>query len=214
MTDDPEYVRLDKWLWSVRVFKTRADATEACRGSAIKVNEQSAKPATKIRIGDTLKIRKRGITLTLKVKGLIEKRVGAQKVEEFCTDETSPAERILQQERQINAKLYKNHTLMKELKLKSIELLKKLIQTESFSTKEDKTAELIQKWFKKNNIVSQRFNKNIYAFNKYSDPEKQKKVKTKDYANGVIFTINGQSNGNLQTRFFSQKGLKFENISI
>ncbi|MDA0848629.1 MAG: S4 domain-containing protein [Verrucomicrobia bacterium] len=111
MTDDPEYVRLDKWLWSVRVFKTRADATEACRGSAIKVNEQSAKPATKIRIGDTLKIRKRGITLTLKVKGLIEKRVGAQKVQEFCTDETSPAERILQQERQINAKLYKNHTL-------------------------------------------------------------------------------------------------------
>lgn len=111
MTDDPEYVRLDKWLWSVRVFKTRADATEACRGSAIKVNEQSAKPATKIRKGDTLKIRKRGITLTLKVKGLIEKRVGAQKVQEFCTDETSPAERILQQERQINAKLYKNHTL-------------------------------------------------------------------------------------------------------
>lgn len=111
MTDDPEYVRLDKWLWSVRVFKTRADATEACRGSAIKVNEQSAKPATKIRIGDTLKIRKRGITLTLKVKGLIEKRVGAQKVQELCTDETSPAERILQQERQINAKLYKNHTL-------------------------------------------------------------------------------------------------------
>jgi len=111
MTDDPEYVRLDKWLWSVRVFKTRADATEACRGSAIKVNDQSAKPATKIRIGDTLKIRKRGITLTLKVKGLIEKRVGAQKVQEFCTDETSPAERILQQERQINAKLYKNHTL-------------------------------------------------------------------------------------------------------
>lgn len=111
MTDDPEYVRLDKWLWSVRVFKTRADATEACRGSAIKVNEQSAKPATKIRIGDTLKIRKRGITLTLKVKGLIEKRVGAQKVQEFCTDETSPAERILQQERLINAKLYKNHTL-------------------------------------------------------------------------------------------------------
>ena len=59
MTDDPEYVRLDKWLWSVRVFKTRADATEACRGSAIKVNEQSAKPATKIRIGDTLKLEKR-----------------------------------------------------------------------------------------------------------------------------------------------------------
>lgn len=111
MTNNSEYVRLDKWLWSVRVFKTRADATEACRGSAIKVNEQPAKAASKIRIGDTLKIRKKGITLTLKVTGLIEKRVGAQKVQEYCIDQTSPAERILQQERQINAKLYKNHTL-------------------------------------------------------------------------------------------------------
>ena len=111
MNNDPEYVRLDKWLWSIRVFKTRADATEACRGSAIKVNEQPAKAASRIRIGDTLKIRKKGITLTLKVKALIEKRVGAQKAKEYCIDQTSPAERILQQERQINAKLYKNHTL-------------------------------------------------------------------------------------------------------
>ena len=61
---------------------------------------------------------------------------------------------------------------MNELKLKSIELLKKLIQTESFSTKEDKTAELIQKWFKKNDIVSNKFNNNIYAFNKYHDSKK------------------------------------------
>ena len=111
MTNDAEYVRLDKWLWSVRVFKTRSDATEACRGSAIKINENPAKAASKIRIGDSLKIRKKGITLTLKVTGLIEKRVGAQKVKEYCIDQTSPAERILQQERQINAKLYKNHTL-------------------------------------------------------------------------------------------------------
>ena len=65
MSNDPEYVRLDKWLWSIRVFRTRADATEACRGSAIKVNEQPAKPASKIRIGDILKIRKKAITLTL-----------------------------------------------------------------------------------------------------------------------------------------------------
>ncbi|MDC3132186.1 RNA-binding S4 domain-containing protein [Opitutae bacterium] len=111
MSNDLEYVRLDKWLWSIRVFKTRADATEACRGSAIKVNEQPAKAASKIRIGDILKIRKKAITLTLRVKGLIEKRVGAQKAKEYCIDETSPAERILQQERKINASLNKNHIL-------------------------------------------------------------------------------------------------------
>ena len=111
MGNDVEYVRLDKWLWSIRVYKTRADATDACRGSAIKINGQPAKPASKIRLGDTLNIRKKGITLTLKVKGLIDKRIGAQKVNEYCIDETSPAERILEQERQINAKLHKNHTL-------------------------------------------------------------------------------------------------------
>ena len=61
---------------------------------------------------------------------------------------------------------------MKELKLKSIELLKKLIQTESFSTKEDKTAELIQNWFKENNIISKKYKNNIYAFNKYHDSKK------------------------------------------
>ena len=61
---------------------------------------------------------------------------------------------------------------MKELKLKSIELLKKLIQTESFSTKEDKTAELIQNWFKENNIISNKYKNNIYAFNKYHDSKK------------------------------------------
>ena len=110
MTNDVEFVRLDKWLWSVRIFKTRADATEACHGSSIKVNEQAAKAASKIRIGDILKIRKKGITLTLKVKGLIEKRVAAQRAKDYCIDQTSPAERILQQERQINTKLYKNHT--------------------------------------------------------------------------------------------------------
>ena len=111
MGNDVEYVRLDKWLWSIRVYKTRADATDACRGSAIKINGQPAKPASKIRLGDRLNIRKKGITLTLKVKGLIDKRIGAQKVNEYCIDETSPAERILEQERQINAKLHKKNTL-------------------------------------------------------------------------------------------------------
>lgn len=59
MGNDVEYVRLDKWLWSIRVYKTRADATDACRGSAIKINGQPAKPASKIRLGDTLNIRKK-----------------------------------------------------------------------------------------------------------------------------------------------------------
>ena len=61
---------------------------------------------------------------------------------------------------------------MKELKLKSIELLKKLIQIESFSTKEYNSSKLIQNWFKENNIISHRYKNNIYAFNKYHDSKK------------------------------------------
>ena len=63
------------------------------------------------------------------------------------------------------------------------------------------------------NIEGQKFIGNIYAFKKYSNEEKKIKVDTKNYGDGVIFTINGQSNGNLPRRFFSTGGLKYETIS-
>ena len=63
------------------------------------------------------------------------------------------------------------------------------------------------------NIEGQKFIGNIYAFKKYSNREKKIKVDTKNYGDGVIFTINGQSNGNLPRRFFSTGGLKYEIIS-
>lgn len=72
-----ESVRLDKWLWAVRLYKTRSDAAEACRGSAVRLNEQIAKPSAKVRIGDTVVARTKAITRTLYVVGLTEKRVGA-----------------------------------------------------------------------------------------------------------------------------------------
>ena len=72
-----EFVRLDKWLWAVRVYKTRSDAAEACRGSAVKVNGQAVKPSAKIRVGDTVVARTKALQRTLKVTGLTEKRVGA-----------------------------------------------------------------------------------------------------------------------------------------
>ena len=65
-----EYARLDKWLWAVRVYKTRSDATEACRGSAVRLNETIAKPSAKVRIGNTVVARTRALTRTLHVTGL------------------------------------------------------------------------------------------------------------------------------------------------
>ncbi len=86
-------VRLDKWLWAVRLYKTRAAAAEACRGSAVRVNNTIAKPSAKVRIGDTIIARTKAITYTLHVVGLTEKRVGAPRVPEFAEDH-SPQEAI------------------------------------------------------------------------------------------------------------------------
>ncbi len=63
------------------------------------------------------------------------------------------------------------------------------------------------------NVEGQKFVGRIYAFKKYSDEKKKTKINPKKYANGVLFTINGQCNGDLQPRFFSQEGMKYDNIS-
>ena len=86
-----EHARLDKWLWAVRVYKTRSDATEACRGSAVRLNETIAKPSAKVRIGHTVVARTRVLT-HLHVTGLTEKRVGAALVPDFLEDKTPESE--------------------------------------------------------------------------------------------------------------------------
>jgi ribosome-associated heat shock protein Hsp15 len=101
-----ETVRLDKWLWAVRVYKTRSDASDACRGSAVRVNRGMAKPSTKIRIGDTVVARTKQLTRTLKVLGLTEKRVGAALVPEFADDQTPQSEYDAAEEKRNNARLF------------------------------------------------------------------------------------------------------------
>ena len=63
------------------------------------------------------------------------------------------------------------------------------------------------------NVENQKFVGNIYAFKKYSDDEKKTKVDTSKYGNGIIFTVNGQCNGDIPRRFFSTGKLKYDNIS-
>lgn len=85
-------MRLDKWLWAVRLFKTRAQATDACRAGGVTVNELPAKPARNVRAGELVTARQGLVTRTLRVVGVPRSRVGAKLVAEYCTDLTPPAE--------------------------------------------------------------------------------------------------------------------------
>lgn len=70
-------VRVDKWLWSVRLFKSRTIATDACKEGKVKIGETYLKPSNDIKIGDLLIVFKEGFRLQIKVKDLLEKRVSA-----------------------------------------------------------------------------------------------------------------------------------------
>jgi len=83
-----EQVRIDKWLWAVRLYKTRSAANDACSSGRVRINDSPAKPASRVRIGDTVVARKRGFSSTYRVERIIEKRVGAAVAAECYVDET------------------------------------------------------------------------------------------------------------------------------
>lgn len=85
-----ESTRLDRWLWSVRLAKTRSDAATACRGGHVRVNDRPAKPATPVRPGDRIRARVYDTTRTVEVTKVIEKRVGAPVAVTCYVDHTPP----------------------------------------------------------------------------------------------------------------------------
>ena len=85
-------VRIDKYLWSIRVFKTRTDATDACKGGKVKVNDTDAKPSRNVKVDDIISIRKGVVTYTYRVLDLLEKRVGAKIVEQYAENLTPQSE--------------------------------------------------------------------------------------------------------------------------
>jgi ribosome-associated heat shock protein Hsp15 len=87
-----EEVRVDKWLWSVRVFKTRSLAIAACQAGHVKLGEQRVKPARSVRLGDVFTVQLGELTRTLKVVGLLGRRVGAALVKHYAEDLTPPSE--------------------------------------------------------------------------------------------------------------------------
>lgn len=91
-TSKPEEVRIDKWLWAARLFKTRPLATEACRGGAVLLDGRAVKPGHAVRPGAVISARVGGITRTVAVRKATDKRVGPKLVEALLEDRTPASE--------------------------------------------------------------------------------------------------------------------------
>lgn len=85
-------VRIDKYLWSIRAYKTRNEATEACNGGKVKLNDAAVKPAKGVKAGDVITVRKGAVQFTYKVIELLDKRVGAPLVPQYAENLTPQEE--------------------------------------------------------------------------------------------------------------------------
>jgi ribosome-associated heat shock protein Hsp15 len=83
-------VRIDKWMWATRLFKTRTIAMEACKKNRISIGGITVKPSRMIRIGDIVQIRKPPITFSFKVLALAENRMAAKLVPQYLENITPP----------------------------------------------------------------------------------------------------------------------------
>lgn len=122
-------IRIDKWLWAVRVFKTRNQASEACRAGKLRIGDQVVKPSREVHPGDLLTLQQPPLTRTLKVVALLENRVGAALVPIYMEDLT-PQEEIekLKLMKHLNFE-YRDHGIGRPTKRdrRQIEQLKKLL---------------------------------------------------------------------------------------
>jgi ribosome-associated heat shock protein Hsp15 len=90
MVADEGTARVDSWIWSVRLAKTRSAAAAACRGGHVRVNDEHVKPAHQLRVGDEVRIRQEGFEKIVVVSRLITKRVGAPVAVECYVDKSPP----------------------------------------------------------------------------------------------------------------------------
>ena len=85
-------IRLDKYLWAVRVFKTRSDAADAIRNNRVMVNNAYAKPSRDVQVGDVITVKKMPVTYSYKVVDLVSSRQGAKNVPQYCLNITPQEE--------------------------------------------------------------------------------------------------------------------------
>lgn len=83
-------VRIDKWMWATRIFKTRTIAADACKKGRIMVGGVTVKPSRMIKVGDIIQVRKPPITFSFEVLALTERRMGAKLVPDYMKNVTTP----------------------------------------------------------------------------------------------------------------------------
>lgn len=88
-----EKVRIDKWLWSVRIFKSRTLATDACKGGKVKLEGVTVKPSYPLQRGEIVQVHKNGFQFQFKVLDLIQKRVSAP-LAQACYEDLTPEEEL------------------------------------------------------------------------------------------------------------------------
>ena len=84
----PDVERIDKWLWAMRVFKTRSIATEACKKGRVMMGGNGVKPSKVIKIGDIIDVKKPPVTYTFRVLKLSNNRLGAKLVPDYLENIT------------------------------------------------------------------------------------------------------------------------------
>ncbi len=85
-------VRVDKWLWAMRVFKTRTVATEACKKGRVYIGNVIAKPSRTVKVGDVVNVRKPPVTYSFRVLALTQNRLGAKLVPDYMENITPKSE--------------------------------------------------------------------------------------------------------------------------
>jgi len=108
--------RIDKYLWCVRLFKTRSQAAEHCKSQKILVNDEPVKASREIKIGDVIKVKKDTAMFSYRVIEQLENRVGAALVKNYFEDIT-PSDQVEKQKEYLNAKKeFRDFTLGKPSK--------------------------------------------------------------------------------------------------
>lgn len=109
MDQEKRIARIDKWLWAVRLFKTRSLSAGACKKGHVMLNKVQVKPARTVKAGDTVSIKKGPITYSFRVLQAIEKRVGAKLVPEMMKNITSPEQYELLEMNKLNGFIDRSH---------------------------------------------------------------------------------------------------------
>jgi ribosome-associated heat shock protein Hsp15 len=105
---DNKTVRIDKFLWAVRIYKTRSQAAEACKKSHVLIDGNSVKASRDVKVGDVFEVKKNPVNYQYRIKELLTNRVGAKLVENYIEDLT-PEEELFKLELNRNAPHFKRN---------------------------------------------------------------------------------------------------------